>query len=230
MTALAAALRAISLAVVAVALWWVAHPAAQNDASYYPLSAGMNWEYELTNTANPDQPVRLRVVNSGRQRVGTWNAAVQRLEAPGAIGFRYVFSDGELIALVAEQNPGKSEPSLLEKPSPILRLPVEVGKSWESETTSTAFAPGVKLPVTATIESVGDHADSGIGSFENCVRVSSQGKVRIAGDLGSVEVRIDSKLWYAPGVGLVHLERRESIDRAEIPPVEMKYRLVARNT
>ena len=222
-------LRVASLVLIAVAVLWLS--SALTPRGYYPLRKGMRWDYEVSSSAAPST-VTLTVSNSGRRRVGQWDAAEQRVEVSGGSGYRYVVESSDSVTIVAEQFPGKTEVSLLDPPVTLLHLPLEVGKSWDSDATTTAIHPGTKIPVIGKVQSVSERVEVPAGRFDSSVLVQSSGQVQVA-DEGSdapVEVRIETRLWYVKGVGVVQIERRESSDHPELGEVQVRYRLVDRTT
>lgn len=227
MKPLATSLRAASLAVVAVALWWVGG-GGTSTSSYYPLRRGLHWLYEVSTPAG-GQVLQLTVTNLGKQKVGEWgDAVVQRLDVAGSVGYRYTVERPDFIATVAERGPGRDEPTVLEPPATLLRLPIELGQSWTSEATTTRIAPGTKFPVVAKIASVSDQIHGPAGRFDGCVRVESTGstQVRIPDSDASGTVGVETRLWYARGVGVVQIERREFVASPEANETSVTYRLL----
>lgn len=229
MKPLAISLRAVSLVVLAIALFLVAAGGRASSSSYYPLRAGMHWQYEVANPAT-GQTVTLTVTNLGRQSLGRLAAAVQRLDGGGSVGYRYTVERPDSISTVAERGPGKAEPTILEPPATLLRLPVELGQTWTSEATTTQIRPGTKLSVSAKVASLTDEVETPAGKFDGCVRVESTGTAQVPipesetpGRLG-----IETRLWYARDVGVVKIERREFVLEPEASEVSVTYRLIER--
>ena len=232
MSPLARALRLASLAVLALAFWWLSRGGGgAASTSYYPLTTGLSWDYEVSSSASQADPVRLRVINAGRRRIDSWNTEAQRLDVGTSVGYRFAVEAADSISIVAEQAPGKNEPAVLDPPALLLRLPAEVGQTWNSEATTSAIRPGTRIPVTTTIDSASDRVDGPAGRFDGCLRVTSSGKMAVEIAEGEAsEVRIQTQIWYARGVGVVQVERRESSERAEPTEIVVRYRLVARGS
>jgi len=230
MNPLSKILRAASLAVLVVALWFLS--SVHRPASYYPLTPDLSWVYEVREPANPGIQVRLEVSNNGLREIGGWKAVEQRIFAGGRPGFRYIVENKEFIATVGEQSPGKTQPTLVNPPALLLRFPLEVGQTWQSDATTTAVHPGTKIDVTAKVESVSDKVEVPAGVFDSCLRVESSGTVGIEGEEPGdmAVVRIETTFWYALGVGVVKIERKEMTDKPERVTAEVHYSLVTRNS
>lgn len=225
-------LRLLSLAFLIAALCFVA--AGRPRGSYYPLEPGMAWEYEVSTPGTDAPPVRVTVRNEGRRRIGEWDATSQKMEISGGgnAGYRYAVEKSDFIAMVGEQRPGQNEPSVIDPPQLLLRLPAAVGQSWTSEALSTRINPGTKIPVQATIESVSEKINVPAGVFSDCVHVRSTGSVRseAAADGNAADVQVENQLWYARGVGIVRIERKETSSRAGAATVGVTYQLMGRSS
>lgn len=105
----------------------------------------------------------------------------------------------------------------------VFRYPLEEGTEWESVTVSkaliktgppqkTEFHIRARVPVSVRIESMHDTVRVPAGTFHNCMRVVLNGDSFInAGNyIGRTIVNVKETDWYAPGVGLVKSERRET--------------------
>lgn len=223
MSPLATLLRIASVALVFLALASIKAPAP--IASYYPLVPGMTWEYEVSSAASPGNPARLTVSNVGRRAVGIWAAAGQRIENGGRSGYRFIIDRPDYVATVGEQRPGEQTPTIVDPPVLLLKLPAHLGQTWKADTTTTAVAPGTKIDVTSKIESVTDRVEVPGGTFENCLRVVSAGSTNVQAEGGEAKILIETKLWYAPGVGVVQIQRKESSD-PDLGTAEVSYKLV----
>lgn len=105
----------------------------------------------------------------------------------------------------------------------VFRYPKQVGTEWEAVTVSkaliktgppqkTEFHIRARVPVTVRIESMNDTVRVPAGTFHNCMRVnvSGDGFINAGNYVGRTIVKVEETSWYAPGVGLVRSERRET--------------------
>jgi len=226
MSAIANLLRAVAVAVVAAAVWALAGPGSSVD--YYPLQPGLVWRYQVTNPKGGSG--ELKVTNVGARRLGEQRVTEQRLEMEQSVASRFVARRADGIMVVAEQRPGQSEPVPLEQASVLLRTPVAVGDAWDAGSTSTAIAPGAVIATRATVESVNDEVTVPAGTFRDCVRIVSNGRLTTEAQNveGPVEILVGTRMWYAPGVGLVQMTRRESAERPDLPGLQLTFKLASR--
>ena len=79
----------------------------------------------------------------------------------------------------------------------------------------TVFKIVAEIPLEIEIESLSETVTVPAGRFENCLKVSMEGFVfKNAGNyIGLTMVSVEQTNWYAPGVGLVKMERLETTQR-----------------
>jgi hypothetical protein len=221
-------LRAASVAVLVAAFLSLSLPTKKQRADYFPLAPGLTWEYEVTDARGGG--ALMRVVNEGERVIGGYRATVQRMEAGPSVGYRFAVAERDRVALVGEQGPGEAEPRTLDPPGILLRLPPVKGATWESEVMTTAIAPGTVVKTATAVESVDDKVIVPAGTFESCVRLVSNGRAeaRLPGQDEAVEVIVGTRLWYAPGVGLVKIFRRETSNRPGVGSAQFTFQLMAR--
>lgn len=123
----------------------------------------------------------------------------------------------------------------------VLRLPAKVGSHWMlpsaiSLIESMFYEAGERIrdrqvPVTLryTVEATDETVTVPAGTFSNCLRVSAHGsaitRVNMGQNFGHIDVAHTD--WYAPGIGLVKSERRETSDSAYLRPGSAVQELVA---
>lgn len=226
MRPIATLLRAASVVAVAAAVWWLG--GLEPSADYYPLEPGLVWRYEVTSPQGGSGT--LTVTNGGTRQIGPHRATEQRMEMEQSSASRFVAEDAGGVVIVAEQRPGQSEPVPVDPPSLVLRRPVAVGDTWDAGSTSTTIAPGAVISTRATVESVTDSVTVPAGTFRDCIRVVSNGRVTAEAQNveGPVEIIVGTRVWYAPGVGVVQTTRRESTDRADLGTLQLSFKLVSR--
>jgi len=195
--------------------------AAPQDDSLFPLAAGHRWAYELTteweNNVVEHEP---RVIETlGRERLESGEAWRRRSDS----GVDYwLKSDAAGIYRVATKSELQDEPQPDKEPRFVLKAPVAVGTSWRASTTAyllqrrQEFPREIRhghpaVPMTYTIEALGEKLRLRAGAFENCVRVRGVAALRLFADpvVGWKDMPLVTTEWYCAGVGLVKLVREE---------------------
>lgn len=191
------------------------------EPSYYPLAEGRWWYYDVREVVL-DEPRERRFLlfNAGRIEAAGGRAWLQTAQQASA---DVVTPRGEGVERIAHRRAGGP---LIEDAPPRVILPETraAGAEWTVTSTlglveSRTFAPADRIivrrvPITLnkTIAAVGETVTVSAGRFENCLRVDGVSHAFVGTDRGNSEaaVTVTTREWYAPGVGLVRLERTES--------------------
>jgi len=190
---------------------------------YYPLDSGRWWYFETQmKILDTVQQQRLMVANVGTGVYAGESAFIQRQPSGREVYIRETDRGIERVGTRAAI--GTTE----EAEAPILILPADPvpGASWHSTTMlalieSRTFARQDQLRPTAlpleiemSVAAVDETITVPAGSFEHCLRIDGSGRRSVRTDRGnaSAEVVVAQQEWYAPGVGLVKLERSETSD------------------
>lgn len=110
---------------------------------------------------------------------------------------------------------------------PILPVPVREGAVWAAD--SQAFLVGKTgvygdhtesswpVRLTFSVTDIDAEIETPAGTFSRCLEVEGSGQIELYldGRRGFVEVPIVQREWYAPGVGLVRLERTEDVAESD---------------
>lgn len=195
--------------------------AAPQDDSLFPLAVGHRWAYELTteweNNVVEHEP---RVIETlGRERLESGEAWRRRSDS----GVDYwLKSDAAGIYRVATKSELQEEPQPDKEPRFVLKAPVAVGTTWRASTTAyllqrrQEFPREIRhghpaVPMSYTIEALGEKLQTRAGAFENCVRVRGVAALRLFADpvVGWKDMPLVTTEWYCAGVGLVKLVREE---------------------
>lgn len=188
----------------------------------FPLDAGRSWDYSVTTTVL-DQTVRSTMQVRALGMVDGEDGPVGVIEYPGNARGYYV-SDSDGVRRVATR---RGIDGRVRRDGPkhfILRSPFAVGTKWSltSQLTlveSVFYEAGERIrdrevPVTLdySIASAGETVTVPAGTFRDCLKVSASGSaiVRVNQGANFGHVDVEHTDWYAPGVGLVRSERRES--------------------
>lgn len=110
----------------------------------------------------------------------------------------------------------------------IIPYPTEIGNAWQLETTTTILDRNIRAyerkvftlvtPVTLhyTVESLDAIVSVPAGRFDRCLRIRGIGHTRVNPNVsvGVTNIEIETIDWYAPGVGLVKMVRKEKASTA----------------
>jgi hypothetical protein len=122
----------------------------------------------------------------------------------------------------------------------VLKAPITVGTTWRASTVAyllqrrQEFPREIRhshpaVPMTYTIEAVGEKVETRAGRFEGCVRVKGLAVLRLFADpvVGWRDMPLTTLEWYCPGVGLVKLERKEPAESTFLSGGRLTMELVA---
>jgi hypothetical protein len=192
----------------------------ETDAGYFPLDDGWRWGYRITigTKGAGDETYRSFVSNLPRQTLGE-EEAVPRLAHDGRVHYYTARPDG--IRHLASR--GEGDDLVWQLPDQfVLRTPPKVGSSWRIASHTyllkkrglfDELAPlEATVDMEYTVEKVDDVVMTPAGSFEGCARVRAVGSTSYAlgPEIGMVPISVEVVEWFAPGVGLVRMERWES--------------------
>lgn len=199
-----------------------------DSAQYLPLQPGLSWHYEMERTTMDGTRVQKLFLRTlpGRARYASADGAGE----VEAVARQSLDGSEELLARTAEgvvrlggRHRDDSEPVLTSAPRLLLPHAPEVGMRWTTPTRTqvlektgppqeTLYKILVELPMTYEILSVDDTVSVPAGRFEGCIRVRGTASTHasVGNYIGSTDILIESTDWYAPGIGLVKSERRET--------------------
>lgn len=212
--------------------------AAPHDDSLFPLAAGHRWAYELTteweNNVVEHEPRVIETLGRGRLESGeAW-----RRRSDSGVDY-WLKSDAAGIYRVATKSELQEEPQPDKEPRFVLKAPVAVGTSWRASTTAyllqrrQEFPREIRhghpaVPMTYTIEALGEKLQVRAGAFENCVRVRGVAALRLFADpvVGWKDMPLVTTEWYCAGVGLVKLVREEPAESSFLTGGKLTMELV----
>jgi len=193
-----------------------------DSANYYPLEASRWWHYDVRDTVLDEQHHnRYLVQNAGLAPGMDGSVHVQTAQTASADFLRY---HGAGVERIAHLRPGMHGSQPDSPPRVLLPDTLTPGTTWQAHSTlalieSRTFEPRDRIiPRRLSVELekkvVSDEAEVTVpaGSFDHCLLVEGQGLATVPTDRGNgtASVSVEIREWYAPGVGLVKLERRES--------------------
>ena len=199
----------------------VAACAPRPDDSHFPLHAGQRLVYLETIEAATGRVERERsVLNMGESRVGDQPVLGRRYDD----GTEYWFRVGpEGVERVAQRSMVDAEAKADPPGRYVLKRPFAVGTTWQAPTVPyllmrkhefpRELRHGNALTMTYTIEAIGETVEVPAGTFRDCIRVAGVASLKLNVDpvRGPQAVPVLTTEWYAPGVGLVRLERVEEL-------------------
>jgi hypothetical protein len=218
-------LKPIGVVVLALALASCSKP---KGSEYFPLEKGMAWNYSLAYVM-PDgkKNQKLEVQTLGSASFSTEKDDVKAMVRRTSDGTDYFLQEREDgfyrvgKRVIVETVPQADK-------APRLVLPkgrnLRIGYTWTLDTSpyvmhwmppfSVANANIKPFDLVFEIASLTDTVETPLGIFEKCVRVEATGKMVFYADAsaGYQEILINHTEWYAPGVGLVKLERDEPLN------------------
>ncbi len=192
---------------------------------YLPLNDGLRWDYQVTIT----QPHRsenktLTIENVGTQNIKDTPTTVRRT-SDGTDYYLAAQADGVYRLAkrtVVELTPQLDNPPRLVLPSNPTQA---MGKTWSSitmpylilrlyEGDKSTYAKDLRFPMSYSVKAVDDTVTVPAGTFAHCVQVEGQAEVTMYTDprKGDSTIQITTQEWYAPGVGLVKLQRDEPLN------------------
>lgn len=195
---------------------------------YFPLSDGAAWTYSL-NYVMPDGKDRkqLSIRTVGQSSFKTGESVIEGVVRRTSDGTDYyvqaredgLYRVGKRVIVETKPQVDKSARLILPKGRNL-----RVGYTWTLDTSPYVMhwmppfieANGSIKPFDLVYEiaSMDDTVETPAGVFEQCVRIDASGKMVFYADAsrGYQEVLINHSEWYAPGVGLIKLERNEPLD------------------
>lgn len=211
----------------------------QDGDDYYPLAAGRWWYYTVDETILDEaRSARYLVRNLAPREVGERRVVPQAVQTASV---DFITRDEAGVVRVAQQRAGRPGVGVDDPPRLLLPATPEDGRRWQVPSTlglieSRTFERADRvimrrLPVTLTKHVADRDAEVVVpaGHFTHCLRIAGEGRASVPTDRGNAmaEVLVESSEWYAPGVGLVKVERRESSDSAFLKPGTQRLALAA---
>lgn len=192
---------------------------------YFPLNQGLRWEYQVT-IEHPERldTKQLIIETTGQTRLKEEAVSI-RSTSDGTDYYLAKRADG--IYRLAKRTVVETEPRLDVSPRMVLPLPITQakGKTWSTisqpyliervyEGMDVMTADMLQFPMTYSVLSLDETVEVAAGHFEHCILVEGQTDLSLYADArtGNSTIPITTREWYAPGVGLVKLEREEPLN------------------
>jgi hypothetical protein len=199
--------------VIAIAAAGCLSAGCQDDLDlYYPLDAGLTWQYRATLAQGDVTAAPASIANLETRDVLGRSAVPQRSQMFGQTLVRYLTNDDSGIVEFAQQV--GDTPVLRDPPNYVLKAPLEVGTSWSSTWQSSRDGAAVTFPTVKVITATNETITVPAGTFIGClhVRITGKGDIRLTNGPATIEVVGDE--WYAADVGYIKGTFRETVDAA----------------
>ena len=209
------------------------------DESYLPLEIGL-WRYYETQTKVLDDTKTQRII-AGIAEISESNKGEVYVHRQAPDQDTYLQISADWIVRLARKDRTTLAETWFVEPVKILPTQVMLDETWQVRSElalieSRTFARQDKLrnrviPLKLSVKVVALNEVISVpaGSFENCLRVESQGSVKIRTDRGnaSAEVLVSQTDWYARGVGLIKSERFETSESPFLKPGSYRQDIIA---
>ena len=193
------------------------------DGSFFPLDEGREWTYRVTKKLGDDAEAQVDNLSfSARGQQTLDSGPAMRRHSDNGVDY-WLRNDATGIYRVASKNPLDNEPQADNPPRYVLRKPFVVGTQWEASTVAYVLQRRNEVPkeirytqkpvmMVYRIDALAQNVETPMGSFEGCIRVAGEAKIKLYVDAQFAwrDIPLLSTEWYCPGVGLVRMERVET--------------------
>lgn len=191
---------------------------AVGAADYFPLEPGHHWQYRIERTTMDGHTELRHVVETGSVPPGAAFDAM-RVTA-GGLRYRYeIDEDGIFRVDLQPAGPTHGEPQR----TLVLPHHLDETSSWQTRSHTavlensgppweTLFRITTPVAMKYRVEQTDADIDTPAGRFKDCLVIRGVGSASVdAGNyIGRTRIEIASREWFAPGVGLVRMERDEA--------------------
>ena len=183
------------------------------DTSYFPTAPGTEWTYDIRRIVPEfNEPIiQKSIVRNLPARTVDGVTYYPKAYANGSIRHFTRSADG-----ISRSSPGH------EGTAPVIAYPLNVGAEWSTGSRLYLFdlpkrlegawdRLSSNLELDYTITSLDDPVDVPAGYFPRCLRIDAVGFLALPSRLmlGIRIIKVEQTQWYAPGVGLIRMTRRE---------------------
>lgn len=209
----------------------------QRSDDYFPLAAGLRWEYRVvTTTRQSVERSEYAVENLGQTDVDDELYWLRR--SSSGIDY-YLQRDDSGVYRRGKRTLIEDTPRWDEQRRYVLKQPFTVQTQWEAESHpyilqrlhpfEERFTRSQRFLMSYRIDAIDETVTVPAGTFEHCLKVRGEAVAPILADpaIGVSEVPVTTEEWYAPGVGLVRLSRREELNTTQVFGGEIVMELLA---
>jgi hypothetical protein len=209
----------VSAFLILIILSGCSQPPTPPQESYFPLTPGMRWTYRVTTeVAGRTETHEFVEYNSDVEYLNDQPHSVRITDEGTRYYLRSVDSG---IFRSASRTVVESEPSNDPDPLWVLKRPYAPGTSWNNLTHpyvlrrispyEQPLTRGSALKMAYQITQLDASIEVPAGRFEGCLLVEGEAQLTLYADgrEGYQDIDINTREWYAPGVGLIKLVRDE---------------------
>lgn len=196
----------------------------EDGNTYFPLNKGLKWQYDVAMVTRDGLSNQKYIFNNLGKRKLDGKTVYLRHSMDGTVS--YYSSNEEGTYYLGNIDSENLNPEFNQNKKVILPNELSPGSEWQAVTVTkllqktgppqkTLFKIIAEVPIEVKVESLTDTVTVPAGTFENCLKITMSGSVyKNAGNyVGLTIVNVEQSNWYAPGVGLVKLERIETTQR-----------------
>ncbi len=193
------------------------------DQSYFPLNN--DWEYIYnTSTTTPfnQEQGQYSIKNLGRKQLEGSPVYLRR----NSQGTNYYFTEDKAsgdIARVAKRTSAQRKPIMDATPRFVYKYPLTVETQWSMParaylmdrpfSTEDSLTNTQRFEMNYQVLSTSETIQVSLGTYENCLHIRGVAKFKLGRILTVIQdpVEITTDEWYAKGIGLIKLHRKESV-------------------
>lgn len=197
-----------------------------DSENYFPLGKGLVLEYAHEFALTGGEPIisKFSIENIGKKKFLGQQYKVRRTSN----GTDYYLREDETgIFRYGKRTIVENKPRMDKLPRMVLPLPIpdKIGRSWSELTQSYTLhriLPNYEPPnkniayfhMTYSVVGLDEEVSVPAGRFKHCLLIEGQAQIdQFAGaNEGTGELEITTREWYAPGIGMVKMERIEPLD------------------
>ena len=183
------------------------------ETGYFPTAAGQEWTYDISRvtTENRGPVIQKSIVRSLPAEMIDGITYYPKIYANGKMHYFISTTEG-----ISRMSPGG------EHAQAVIKYPLKVGSEWRAGSQLYLFDLPKKLEgvwsrlssdleLDYTITSLDEYVGVPAGDFAGCLRIDAVGFLDLPRRLmlGIRLIKVEQSQWYAPGVGLVKMTRKE---------------------
>lgn len=193
---------------------------------YFPLNKGLSWQYhyQRLTASDTEEQGEYTVTNLGTTVVDNQTATIRRTNDGRDY---YLLQKPDGIYRLASRTLFETDPVIDDPIRLVLPRPYHDNTERRWSSTTTAYIIHMVGPSTISsanavkdfvmhyqIVSQDETVNVPAGKFEHCLLIEGDATLTMFTDplIGYQDIPIKTREWYAPGVGLVKLERSETLD------------------
>jgi len=181
-----------------IAIWMLPNTmgSAQGAESYYPLKAGITWEYTVTSDKGGNNKIIIK--NLPPQKIDDKTVTPREWNMGGKIVTHYVVEDDSGVYKIADKRPDDKDLTIIKPPVYYIKYPISEESTWDN----IVKMGDRDIQISQTIYSVSDGVKVPAGTFKDCLKIKHVG-TDISPDKNDTSLSLEAFEWYAPGVGCV---------------------------